>query len=50
MVCQHNGQLLSEKAEMYEMDDASDSRESKNIFIQNFENKVNKKITKLSLK
>ena len=35
---------------MYEMDDTSDSRESKEIFIQSFLNKVDKKITKLSLK
>lgn len=28
MVCQHNGQLYSERAERYEMDEASDSGES----------------------
>lgn len=27
MVCQHNGQLQSERAERYEMDEASDSGE-----------------------
>lgn len=31
VVCQHNGQLLSEKAEKYEMDEASDSGESNKI-------------------
>lgn len=28
MICQHNGQLYSERAEKYEIDEASDSGES----------------------
>lgn len=46
LVCQHNGKILSEKAEQYKMDEALDSGESKNPHPELLKCK---KITELSL-
>ena len=48
MVCQHSGQLLSERAEKYEMDEVSGSGES-NKSSSRTHKTVNEKMTKLSL-